>query len=159
MNLALQFNVFKNPSFWEEGFLRHLFDGRFPSKQSKLLERLLVFRSNLYLTAQCWTRGWTRWLCVPAAAESYLWQQSRKEERFMEGKSGCRSRSLEGKSPSKRCYFSLLPPFLPKHWVLNRLNWTAKFTNAYLYNLEMPKKWFPYTPFSKTDGSFKTIFG
>ena len=146
MNLAVQFNVFKNPSFWEEGFLRHLIDGRFPSKQSKLLERLLVFRSNLYLTAQCWTRGWTRWLCVPAAAESYLWQQSRKEERFMEGKSSCRSRSLdclEGKRSSKRC---LKNPSSQKEGFLNTLNWTAKFTNVYLYNLEIMKRYvFSYT--------------
>ena len=153
MNLAVQFNVYKILRLGKKGCRSgkwHLFDSDFPS------ERQLVFSS---LPLPC--RFGCQMHDTPAAntcsqrvkplAEHWA---ARKRLEPLEGKSSCR---LERKSPSKRCHFSLLHPFFPKRRVLNTLNWTAKFTNVYLYNLEMPKKWFPYTPFSKMDDSFKVV--
>ena len=141
VNLAAQFNVYKNPAFGEEGEYwpkRPAFIRCFPSiytnyRSSKLQE----------------------WECRLPDAQFPLCSHTHPDPLTSPKALSLDERCVDRKLPSKARSFSLLPPFLPKRRVLNTLNWTAKFTNAYLYNLEVPKKGFPYTPFSKTYSSLK----
>ena len=151
MNLAVQFNVFKILCFGKKGCRSrkwHLIDGDFPSKQQLVSTPYLFLVGLVAKCAICLLHTRT----TSASKFPLGTDRATEEVETVDGKWSC---CLEGKSPSIRCHFLLLHPFFPKHKILNTLNWTAKFTNVYLYNLEMPKKWFPYTPFSKMDGSFK----
>ena len=136
MNLAVQLNVFKILRLGKKvcrSEKLHLFDGDFPSKRQLVFSSLpLPSRSGCQMhdTRAAGTRN------QRVKPLSQHWA-ARRRFKPLERKTSCR---LERKSPSKRCHFLLLRPFLPKRKILNTLNWTAKFTNVYLYNLEINKR-------------------